>query len=223
MDAPRMHVHEIEVRASDDPFGEVARGMVRCLRDAVRSRGEAFLALSGGASAPPMIAELVSHELPWERIGVWQVDERVAPDGHRDRNAEQLAAIPGHKHLMPVTAADLDDGASWYAAGLPAEFDVVHLGIGDDGHTASWPPGVDAVVSSDKPVEVTDTFNGYRRMTLTPRVVNAAQRRFVLVLGASRAPILRRWIDGDPSIPAHHIRRDGTVLYVDHAADPTRS
>jgi 6-phosphogluconolactonase/glucosamine-6-phosphate isomerase/deaminase len=223
IDVPERDVDGVEVKVSDDPHGETARRLVRCLTDAVRERGEAFVALSGGTTAPPMIAELVSNELPWDRIGVWQVDERVVPDGHRDRNAEQLAAIPGHKHLMPVTAADLHDGASWYEAGLPDRFDAVHLGIGDDGHTASWAPGAEAVAASDNLVEVTDTFNGYRRMTLTPRAVNAARLRLVLAAGAPKASILRRWLDGDSSLPAHRLRREGTILFVDHAADPTRS
>ena len=132
----------MEIIVDDDPALAAARAIAGHLRDAVRERGEAFLAVSGGSTAPPMFARLLELDVPWEQVRVWQVDERVAPDGHPDRNAEQLAPIPAVTHLMPVTATDLDLAADQYAHALPERFDVVHLGLGDDGHTASWPPGV---------------------------------------------------------------------------------
>ena len=116
-----------------------------------------------------MLAALAWCVVPWEAVDVWQVDERVAPDGHPDRNANQLAGLPGRHHLMPVTARDLRRAAARYAATLPERFDVVHLGMGPDGHTASWPPG-DPVVDSDRPVDLCGEFNGRVRMTLTPPV-----------------------------------------------------
>ena len=143
------------------------------------ARGSATLAVSGGSTAPPMLAALATADLPWDRIGVWQVDERVAPDGHPDRNANHLDDFPGRHHLMPVTAADLDRACRRYAAGLPARFDVVDLGMGADGHTASWPPG-DPVIDSERPVDLSDEYQGRVRMTLTPAVVNAAAGRVVL-------------------------------------------
>jgi 6-phosphogluconolactonase/glucosamine-6-phosphate isomerase/deaminase len=211
----------MDVRISDDPAGDAARAIADWLREALRERGEAFLAVSGGTTGPPLFAELIAIDLPWERIGVWQVDERVAPDGDDARNAGQLDAIPGHVHLMPVTASppDLPTAAAQYGAGLPPRLDVVHLGLGDDGHTASWPPGADAIVDTDEPVAMTDgEFAGFRRMTLTPRVVNAARRRAMLTTGASKADVVSRWLDGDLSLPASRLERTGTAVFLDPAA-----
>jgi 6-phosphogluconolactonase/glucosamine-6-phosphate isomerase/deaminase len=167
-----------------------------------------------------MLAALTTHELPWDRIEVWQVDERVAPDGHADRNANQLAGLPGRHHLMPVTARDLPRAAARYAAALPERFDVVHLGMGPDGHTASWPPG-DPVVDSPKPVDLCGEFNGRVRMTLTPPAVNGARSRVVLITGADKAPAVAAWLNHHPlgaRLPVSRVARSGTVVVLDSAA-----
>ena len=154
----------------------------------------------------------------------------MAPDGHADRNAVQLhqhlvAAVglrASQVKLMPVTSADLRRAAGRYAAAVDAvqPFDVVHLGIGDDGHTASWPPG-DPVVDSDRSVDVCGEFNGRRRMTLTPGPVNAARLRIVLAAGGTKAPVIERWLAGDPTLPISRVRRTGTMLVADRAAVST--
>jgi 6-phosphogluconolactonase/glucosamine-6-phosphate isomerase/deaminase len=167
-----------------------------------------------------MLAALTTHELPWDRIEVWQVDERVAPDRHADRNANQLAGLPGRHHLMPVTARDLRRAAARYAAALPERFDVVHLGMGPDGHTASWPPG-DPVVASAKPVDLCGEFNGRVRMTLTPPAVNGARSRVVLITGADKAPAVAAWLNHHPlgaRLPVSRVARSGTVVVLDSAA-----
>ncbi|MGB0113850.1 MAG: 6-phosphogluconolactonase [Ilumatobacteraceae bacterium] len=207
----------MEIRVVDDPAAASGAWIVRRLRDAVRRRGEAFLALSGGSTAPPMLDALSSAEVPWERVTVWQVDERVAPDGDPARNAAQLRGLPARTRLMPVTSADLRAGARRYAASLPDRFDVVHLGLGADGHTASWPPG-DDVVDSSRDCEITAEFHGLRRMTITPRVVNGARARLVLATGSSKAPMIERWLLRDPSLPIDRVRRAGTWAFLDAAA-----
>ena len=207
----------MELRVTDDPSSDAARWLTRRLRDAVRRRGSATLAVSGGGSAPPMFDVLLAQDIPWDAITVWQVDERVAPDGHVERNAGQLADFPCHVELMPVTDDDLDAAARRYAAGLPERFDVVHLGLGDDGHTASWPPG-DPVIDSEQACEVIGEFNGFRRMTLTPPVVNGARSRLMLTFGESKAPMMRRWLLLDPSLPVTRLRRSDTWAMVDPAA-----
>jgi 6-phosphogluconolactonase/glucosamine-6-phosphate isomerase/deaminase len=207
----------MDLRVSDDPATAAGRWLARRLRDAVRRRGEATIGVSGGSSAPPMFDVLLAEDVPWEHIAVWQVDERIAPDGHPDRNAGQLADFPCRVELMPVTDDDLHAAALRYGAGLPERFDVVHLGLGDDGHTASWPPG-DPVVDSERPCEVIGEFNGFRRMTLTPQVVNAARARLVLTYGASKAPMVRRWLSGDVELPVSRVRRDDTWVLLDPAA-----
>jgi 6-phosphogluconolactonase/glucosamine-6-phosphate isomerase/deaminase len=200
-------VSGLRVRVEEDAAGWVARSIARRLRGAVRRSGRASLAVSGGSTAPPLLAALAAGDVPWDVVDVWQVDERVAPDGHADRNANQLAVLPGRHHLMPVTARDLRRAAARYAATLPERLDVVHLGMGPDGHTASWPPG-DAVVDSERPVDLCGEFNGRVRMTLTPRSVNAARSRVLLVTGTDKASLGAR-------LPISRMRRSGTVVVLD--------
>ncbi len=211
----------LSVRVDDDPSRRAARSIGRRLGEAVRRRGRASLAVSGGSTAPPMLAALAGMDLPWDDIDIWQVDERVAPDRHPDRNAGHLAGVPGHHHLMPVTAPDLRAAAADYAATLPERFDVVHLGMGADGHTASWPPG-DPVIESTRPVDVSGEYQGRVRMTLTPPVVNAARGRVALITGAEKARPVAAWLEGGASpeeLPIARLRRSDTVVVLDpHAA-----
>jgi 6-phosphogluconolactonase/glucosamine-6-phosphate isomerase/deaminase len=119
-----------------------------------------------------------------------------------------------------VTARDRRAAAQRYATSLPERFDVVHLGLGDDGHTASWPPGRTDVIESARRVELVDAFNGFDRMTLTGSVVNAARARLVFTVGASKRPMVERWLLRDPMLPIHAVRRSGTVLVLDALAAP---
>jgi 6-phosphogluconolactonase/glucosamine-6-phosphate isomerase/deaminase len=164
-----------------------------------------------------MFDVLLAQDVPWEHVAVWQVDERIAPDGDPERNAGQLADFPCRVELMPVTAADLTSAARRYAAGLPERFDLVHLGLGDDGHTASWPPG-HPVVDSDRGCEVIGEFNGFPRMTLTPPIVNGARARLMLTFGASKAPLMQRWLLRDAALPVTRLRRGDTWVMLDPAA-----
>jgi 6-phosphogluconolactonase/glucosamine-6-phosphate isomerase/deaminase len=207
----------MEVHVSPRPAADAAAWLARRIRDAVRRRSAATLAVSGGSTAPPLFEALLEHDLPWPSVTIWQVDERVAPDGDPDRNVDQLSVLPARVRAMPVTSKDLRSAARRYAASLPDRFDVVHLGIGSDGHTASWPPG-SHVGESARPVEVTDTFNGRRRMTLTRGVVNAARARVVLTTGASKADVVARWQAGDATLPVSLVRRGGTVAFLDPGA-----
>jgi 6-phosphogluconolactonase len=192
------------------------------LSNAVRRRGRGFVAFSGGSTPRPMLAALAEHALPWADIEVFQVDERCAPDGHEARNAALLDLLPVARrsvHLMPVTAARPAAAARRYALVLPERFDVVHLGLGDDGHTASWPPG-DSVVESADAVAVIEMFNGWPRMTLTPAPVNAARQRIVEVAGASKSAMVDRWLLGDRALPITTVRRRDTTVVLD--ADAAR-
>jgi 6-phosphogluconolactonase len=195
---------------------------------AVRERGLFTVAFSGGSTPARMFDALSERKLPWEAVHVFQVDERVAPDGHPDRNYTDLAAHlldrvpipPENVHPMPVTAGDLEEAARAYAADLAevtgdGVLDLVHLGLGDDGHTASWPPGdpvVDAVGPNDPDVAVVGPFNGRLRMTLTPKAVSRAGAVLWLVDGAAKAPVLARLLAGDAAIPASRVRRDRAVV-----------
>jgi 6-phosphogluconolactonase/glucosamine-6-phosphate isomerase/deaminase len=178
------------------------------------------MAVSGGSTPALMFADLAGMEVPWEAVEIWQVDERVAPDDDPARNAHLLSALPVAKrrvHLMGVTGRDLRAAAWRYAAGLPERFDVVHLGMGDDGHTASWPPD-DPVIDSTERVAMSGLYNDFVRMTLTPAVVNGARHRLVLAPGAAKATPMRRWLLEDRSLPIQRVRRTNTVVVIDEAA-----
>ncbi len=167
-----------------------------------------------------MIDVLIDSDLPWDSITVWQVDERVAPAGHAARNSNQLVNLVCKVKLMPVTSRDLRAAARRYASSLPDRFDVIHLGLGDDGHTASWPPGNEDLLRSQRRIELVPEFNRWRRMTLTKRVVNAARTRGVLAVGTSKRTMVERWLLDDARLPISAIRRTGTVVFLDHAAGP---
>ena len=122
---------------------------------------------------------------------------------------------------MPVTAKDLRAAARRYAASLPGRFDVIHLGLGDDGHTASWPPGDAEVLASTRPVDLVGEFHGRRRMTLTPPVINGARARLVLAAGTGKSAIVERWLLRDPDLPINTVRRSATTAFLDGAAAAT--
>ena len=201
------------------------------LGKAAAARGRATLALSGGNTPLPFFAELARRAVPWEAVHVFQVDERVAPAGHPERNLTGLRAAllqrvpipPGNVHAMPVGESDLDVAATAYAdnlrafAGPEGGLDVVHLGLGDDGHTASWPPG-DPVVDASADVAVVGPFNDRIRMTLTPPAVNRAGWIMWEISGAAKAPVVARLLAGDPALPSSRVRRHDVTLLADAAA-----
>jgi 6-phosphogluconolactonase/glucosamine-6-phosphate isomerase/deaminase len=213
----------MDLRVAPDAAGaaaEAASWTAHHLRNAVLRRGVASLAVSGGTTPALMFAALADLDVPWEGVTVYQVDERVAPEGDPARNAGLLDLLPvhgTHRRLMPVTDLALAAAVTRYAAGLPDRLDVVHLGLGDDGHTASWPPG-DPVVDATDPVALCAEYRGHVRMTLTPVVVNAARHRLVLAVGPDKALPLERWLLGDLDVPVQHLRRSDTVVVVDEAA-----
>lgn len=201
-----------------DPATAAADAIASGLRASLRVRSRACLAVSGGSTGPALLAALAAIDLPWDDVDIWQVDERVAPDGDPDRNADQLVDAPGRVHLMPVTEPDLVAAAAAYAAGLPERFDVIHLGMGPDGHTASWPPG-DPVIDSTRPVDLSGEYQGRVRMTLTPPVIDAARTRVVFVTGADKADAIAAWIDGPPAgRPIERVPTDSTIIALDPAA-----
>jgi 6-phosphogluconolactonase len=200
-------------------------------RDAVAARGRFILAVSGGRTPWLMLRHLAGEQVPWEAVHLVQVDERVAPAAHADRNLTHLrdsvlTRVPLRReqtHAMPVEAPDLQAGADSYArilveiAGSPPVLDLVHLGLGPDGHTASLIPG-DAVLNvTDTDVVLTGAYRRMRRMTLTYPIINRSRRILWLVTGSDKAGALARLRDGDRSIPAGRIRQDGLVL-ADRAA-----
>jgi 6-phosphogluconolactonase len=192
-------------------------------RSAVEERGSFALAVSGGRSPSLMFADLPTHDVPWRQTGIWQVDERVAPDGDPDRNLTGLLEnLPdggrGVVRPMPVTDDDLEAAAGRYAASLPERFDVVHLGLGDDGHTASLVPGDPVLDEVDREVAVTGEYRGRRRMTFTYPLLDRQPFVLWLVTGEDKAAVLPLLLAADPSIPAGRVRAARQLVLADRAA-----
>ena len=190
-------------------------------RRAAESRGRFALALS---KVPPgLIEALVAGGPPWAALGVYQADERVAPAGSPDRNLTAiLAALPPEAvdslRPMPVEAPDLEDAARLYESELPDPIDLVHLGLGLDGHTASLLPGNSVLDMVDRLVAVTDESEGFRRMTLTYPALDAAGELVWLVTGEAKRDVLSRLLASDESIPAARISNARQLVVADAAA-----
>jgi 6-phosphogluconolactonase len=201
-------------------------------RAAVAARGRFIMALSGGRTPWAMLRALADEPMPWSDVHVVQVDERVAPAGHPDRNLTHLRESllthsplrPEQIHAMPVESTDLEAAARRYAltlreiAGAPAVLDLAHLGLGPDGHTASLVPGDAVLEVTAADVALTGVYQGRRRMTLTYPMLNRARRIVWLVTGREKADMLARLQAGDESIPAGRIRRDQALALADREA-----
>jgi 6-phosphogluconolactonase len=201
-----------------------ARCVTRLIADrarvAIEERGAFTLALSRGAE---LAASVGAEDLPWPRVSVFQVDERIVPLGHDDRNLEQLLAALPHDALrpLPVDETNVEAAADRYAAELPERLDLVHLGLGADGHTASLVPGDPVLDVRDRLVAVTREYEGYRRMTLTYPALENAREVVWLVTGESKRDPLSRLLAGDRSLPAARVENDRQRVVVDRAAaDP---
>lgn len=189
-------------------------------RAAVAERGRFTFALSGGRTPWTMVALLAGQDVPWEHVSVFQVDERVAPTGDPDRNLTHLlAALPpaaAAAQVVPMdVAGELDDAAVAYAAGLPRQLDLVHLGLGADGHTASLVPGDPVLDVSDGDVAATGAYEGRRRLTLTYPALDRAREVLWLVTGDEKRDALRRLLAGDTSIPAARVRAATQTILTD--------
>jgi len=206
--------------------------LVEAARAAVAARGRFLLALSGGRTPARMLQALSEEDLPWNVVHVYQVDERLAPADDPQRNLTQLqeklldqVPIPAENvHTMPVEDEDLKAASARYAgelekyAGSPAILDVVHLGLGADGHTASLVPGDPVLDIADRDVATTEPFAGRRRMTLTFPVLNRARSILWIVTGKEKVKVVPRLSARDRSIPAGCVRSADAVLLVDEAA-----
>jgi 6-phosphogluconolactonase len=209
-----------------------ARFIAAQARAAVRLRGRFTLAVSGGRTPWQMLRLLANEDVPWHGVHLFQVDERVAPAGDDERNLthirETLLAnaplVAAQVHAMAVEAIDLDAAAREYAhtlqgiAGTPPVLDLVHLGLGPDGHTASLVPG-DAVLNvTDAEVGLTAPYMGRRRMTLTYAALDRARCVLWLVTGAEKRAMLARLLAADASIPAGRIEQSRALVLADRAA-----
>jgi 6-phosphogluconolactonase len=201
-------------------------------RAAVKLRGRFIVAVSGGRTPWQMLRALADEEVPWEDVHVVQVDERVAPEGDPDRNLSHLYGSllehaplrPEQIHAMPVESPDLDTAAKRYAltlqelAGSPPVLDLVHLGLGPDGHTASLVPGDPVLNVTDSDVALTGVYQERRRMTLTYPMLNRSRRILWLVTGKDKVTALIRLREADVTIPAGRIQAVNALILADQAA-----
>jgi len=219
-----------------DAAGRAAAACIaRHLDAAVSSRGRATLAISGGRSPWGMLDQLAALAVDWKSVHLFQVDERIAGRDDAARNWNRFLAgalaqrIPaGNRHPMPVEIADPDAAADSYAgtladwAGEPPELDVVHLGLGADGHTASLFAGDSPLGETLRPVAASRLHDGYRRLTLTLPALAGARCIIWFAVGAARRAALARLLDGDAAIPAGRVRRDRAVCFTDPGSAPAR-
>jgi 6-phosphogluconolactonase len=194
---------------------------------AVADHGTFAFAMSGGRSPWAMLAILGElEEMPWRETELFQVDERIASPGSEERNLTHMVLGLSMDHQsalrpMPVTNRDLDAAAHEYDTSLPERLDLVHLGLGPDGHTASLVPGDPVLEVDDRRVAITaDPYQGHRRMTLTYPALAEARQILFLVTGEEKRDPLQQLIAADPSIPAGRVRNDAITIVADQSAAP---
>ena len=200
----------------------VAAVVAERARESVEARGAFTVAVSRD-SRGTMLRALWDEDVPWEQVTIFQVDERVAPPGHADRNLVQLLAVLPDEarpdiRPMPVDDPDLDRAAARYAAELPEALDLVHLGLGADGHTASLLPRDPVLEAAGRLVAVTGESEGWRRMTLTYPALAAAREIVWLVTGEDKREVLAKLLAGDGSIPAARVENENQLVVADEAA-----
>jgi len=217
---------ELEVAGDEKAASRRAAELIAAAGgETVGERGSFTLAMSGGRSPWAMLAILGElEEMPWDKTELFQVDERVAAPGDPARNLTHMVLGLSMDHQaalrpMPVTQRDLDGAARSYEETLPERFDLVHLGLGPDGHTASLVPGDPVLEVDDRRVAMTgEPYQDHLRMTLTYPTLNDARRIIWLVTGADKRDPLRKLLAGDDSIPAGRVRNDNMIVVADEAA-----
>jgi 6-phosphogluconolactonase len=225
----------LEVLADADAVARRAATLIADdARRAVAARGRFLVAVSGGRTPWATLRLLSAQDVPWQKVHLFQVDERVAPAADPDRNLvhlresllDRVSLPPQQMHAMPVESPDLVTAAARYArelesaAGAPPVLDLVHLGLGPDGHTASLVPNDPVLDVTTEDVAITQAYRGRVRMTLTYPVLDRARRILWLVTGVEKTAMLARLLAGDRSIPAGRVRAENALILVDRAAAP---
>jgi 6-phosphogluconolactonase len=215
---------------------EVAQAAADWLASRIRHLSDAqstvSIAFSGGKTPQTMLELLVRHPLPWDQVHVYQVDERCVEAADPRRNALQLLTtvapvletlgLGDRLHLMPIEASDPEASRvaalSMMAAVPQHRFDLVHLGLGDDGHTASLVPGDAVLQVNDADVALTQRYQGTQRVTLTYPALLRAGAVCWIATGSAKAPMVKRLLASDPNIPAGRLGALPGALFVDAEA-----
>jgi 6-phosphogluconolactonase len=219
---------------ADAVAARAAQLIAAAARDAVKARGRFVFAVSGGRTPWVMLRLLAREDVPWPDVHVVQVDERIAPANDPDRTLTHLhetllansPLAPDHLHAMPVEASDTTAASRGYAAmlrtlsGTPPVLDLVHLGLGADGHTASLVPEDPVLGVSDADVAVTGLYQGRRRMTLTYPIIDRARHILWVVTGADKVAALAQLRAGSRAIPAGRVCADSATILADRQAAP---
>jgi 6-phosphogluconolactonase len=187
------------------------------LRGRLLEQSRVSIALSGGRNVGSILRALSQASIEWNRVDIYQVDERVVPLGDPARNLTKLAKelldlVPATMYAMPVDEPDMEAAADRYALLLPMAVDVVHLGLGKDGHTASLVPDDPVLSIADRPVAVTRPYKGRHRMTLTFPALDRARSIVWIVDGAHKAPMVERLLAADQTIPAGRVCQERATL-----------
>ncbi|MDA1062317.1 MAG: 6-phosphogluconolactonase [Chloroflexi bacterium] len=185
------------------------------------------IALAGGRTPRALYERLAGAGLPWASMALWFGDERCVAADHPDSNERMargalLDHVPAEVHPMPGEACDaagyereLRAAFGAYGADVP-RFDLVLLGLGADGHTASLFPGDPAIEERERLVARVERPD-HARLTLTLPVLSAAAEALFLVTGASKREALRELLDGGP-IPAARVRAGRVLVIADREA-----
>lgn len=222
----------VVLQDADAVAKKAAASIAEQARVAVTARGKFTMAVSGGHTPWIMLRALAKENVPWQGMHIFQVDERIAPVGDPDRNLTHLresllehAPVRAEQiYAMPLEAANLEEAARQYAetlrkvAGTPVQLDLVHLGLGPDGHTASLVPGDPVLNVTDKEVALTGVYMGRQRMTITYPVINQARQILWLITGGEKIGMLQRLRSADPAIPAGRVRQEQATILADRAA-----
>ncbi len=191
---------------------------------AIAERGSCGVCLAGGRTPEPVYRALAADSgIEWERVDVFFTDERAVLPEHPDSNyrmvhqalLSRVPIPPARVHRMEAERADRDAAARDYAQSLPAQLDVVVLGIGQDGHTASLFPRSPAMDERRLVVPVIGSKPPAERLTITPPVIERARRVAMIATGEDKAVMVARAIEGpdDPrAVPAQLARRGSWFL-----------
>jgi 6-phosphogluconolactonase len=225
-------VHDVRVFDDAESVAVAAADYIaEQARRAIQERDRFTFAVSGGTTPWRMLSKLCECSLPWERVHLFQVDERLAPDGDTSRNLTHIRAslasrwgqLADRVHAIPIGSdpnADVEAYASLLGriAGTPPVLDLIHLGLGDDGHTASLVPNDPATKVSHSDVALTQPYRGQRRITVTFPLLNRARQVVWVVVGADKRAAAQRLLAGDRSIPAACVNTQRATLMGDRAA-----
>ncbi len=189
----------------------------------IQARGVAFtFALSGGKSPWAMFETLAHDNVDWAATRIYQVDERVVREDNDLRNLKSLRAALQGTHApivaMDVESDDLEVACRDYGALLPERFDLVHLGLGPDGHCASLVPGDPVLDLTDQLVALSGPYQDTLRMTLTYPALARADQLLWLISGEDKREALAKLLARDPSIPAGRVVAGASLIMADRAA-----